>query len=109
MFSAIIHLPSSRFGGCEALDFCRSKGLPDKSPIGIESSSADTAVDEAFARAYFPTSSNSDSESIELDMLVPGDLETTNGRARLNQDMAPERIRDLYLAGRMVRLTADSE
>lgn len=108
MFKVRVSLEAARYAGCNALDFCRSKGLPDTSPATVLYSDASTEVDEAFARAYFAPNANSDSESIDVDMLVPGEL-TPNSPGEfagfvLSSDLPPDRIKALYFAGRDRRI-----
>ncbi len=91
--------------GCEALDLTRQLKLQETTYIcsmGLDHR-LDFKVDEAFARAWFPTL-ESCRMTIPTKYLTPGDVEMNyvqnQYQIRLNQKMTVERAKELFVAVR---------
>jgi hypothetical protein len=101
MFRVRLVLPSHEIQGVAALDERRRLGLPDGSHLVVSEPTISIEVSEGFARRFdiFKGDSHPDAMPL-LEWLQPGDLvgdEGNNIRAVWNNDVKPERLRELAL------------
>lgn len=117
MFTIRLQLCGERLSGLEAVDECRRLGLPDSSELYFaehdwRQTGAVTPkleVAEPFARAYFAPQQTDSTASVPRRLLTRGDLFpiSCNPAAVTFGEIAPERIRELYLAVRFAGLEAE--
>lgn len=105
MFRISLYLKGVKLNGIQALDFCRSKNLPDTVYIYESFPRIDCDVDEMFARSWFPSDCVvSDGETATVDMLVPGELVLNEQRLNF-AELSDARIKELFIAAKFRRLT----
>jgi hypothetical protein len=102
MFRIELILTADDIDGLDALDFCRTKGLPDKEHVYTRQGvTAKCDVDEAFARLWFSSTDTCyESVNITCDMLVPGDLAFNQHNYLVFADLSDQRARDLFIAAK---------
>lgn len=91
--------------GLEALDLCRKLGVPDMIRVAVVDGESDRVpVTEEFARSHFERKDVCEEyELVYADMLRPGEFEA-KGQHIIMAKLPPERVRELYVAGRIREL-----
>jgi hypothetical protein len=87
--------------GLEALDWRRKLGLPDSAntvTLRTGGVSEMCAVDEAFARAYFPPHVRTVVYEVSHHLLSKGDVEEAGSGLWLHDSLDSERLRQLWLS-----------
>jgi hypothetical protein len=110
MFKILLDLDTEFFlSGLNALDWRRSRGLPDGTIVRlIDKRDVSAVVDEAFARAHFEPDWVAKRKTVPTAALAKGDVRqySYNDEAVELDDLPADRVRELWLAALTAELRA---
>ena len=95
--------------GLEAIDFCRAWGIPEEAHVHAYGCRQFPITDEPFLRAWFGRTDTVEVANVKVDWLAPGEIVVDSTVATISPDLAPERVKDLFVRARFAKLQANLE